>query len=79
MYVEFNVFGGTLSPLPLALTQEFRPPPPSQTHTKKSFLNLIKSNRNQIVLSIFRFIWNQTDVRSVPNQSENGIYNLISG
>ena len=24
-------------------------------------------------------IWNQTDVRSVPNQLENGKYNLISG
>jgi len=26
-----------------------------------------------------RLIWNQTDVRLVPNQSENGKYNLISG
>ena len=43
-------------------------------HTGKSFRNLIKSTRNQIVL-----IWIQTDVRSDPNQSENGKYNQISG
>ena len=41
--------------------------------------NIIKSNRNQIVFIIFRLTWNQTDsVRLVPNQSENGKYNLIS-
>ena len=40
--------------------------------------NLVKSNRNQIVFTFFRQIWNQTDVRLVPNQSENGKYNLIS-
>ena len=48
-------------------------------HTEKSFRNLIKSTRNQNVINIFRLIWNQTDVRLVPNQSENGKYNLISG
>ena len=47
-------------------------------HTEKSFLNLVKSNRNQIVFTIFRLISSQTDVRLVPNQSENGNYNLIS-
>ena len=47
-------------------------------HTEKSFRNLIKSNRNQIVLTSFRLILSQTDVRLVPNQSEAGIYNLIS-
>ena len=47
-------------------------------HTEKSFRNLIKSNRNQIVFTIFWLIWNQTDVRLVPNQSENDNYNLIS-
>ena len=31
-----------------------------------------------IVITIFRLIWNRTDVRLVPNQSENGKYNLIS-
>ena len=41
--------------------------------------NLIKSNRNQIVFTIFWFVWNQTDVRFVSNQLENGKYNLISG
>ena len=30
----------------------------SWVHTEKSFRNLIKSNRNQIVFTIFRFIWN---------------------
>ena len=47
-------------------------------HTEKYFRNLIKSIRNQIVFTIFRLIWHQTDVCLVPNQSENGEYNLIS-
>ena len=46
-------------------------------HTEKSFRNLSKSNRNQIVSTIFRFIWKQTDVHLVLNQSENGKCNLI--
>ena len=46
--------------------------------TEKSFQNLIKSTRNQIVFTIHRLIWNQTDVSLAPNQSENGKYNLIS-
>ena len=38
--------------------------------TEKSFRNLIKSNQNQIVWTIFRLIWNQADiVRLVSNQS----------
>ena len=49
-------------------------------HTEKSFRNLIESTRNQIVFTIFWLIWIQTDsVRLVPNHSENGKYNLISG
>ena len=48
-------------------------------HAEKYFQNLIKSTRNQIVFTIFRLIWNQTDIRLDPNQSENGKYNLISG
>ena len=40
--------------------------------------NLIKSTRNQIVFTIFPLIWNQTNVRFVPYQSENGKYNMIS-
>ena len=40
--------------------------------------NRINSIWNQIVFTILRLIWNQTDVRLVPNQSENGKYNLIS-
>ena len=39
--------------------------------TEMHFRNLISSNRNQIVFTIFRLIWNQTDVRLDPNQSEN--------
>ena len=48
------------------------------TYTEKYFQNLIKSNRNEIVFTIFRMIWNQTDVLCVPNQSENVHYNLIT-
>ena len=49
-------------------------------HTENFFRNLIKSNRNQIVSTIFRLIWNTNGrVRLDPNQSENGNYNLISG
>ena len=29
-------------------------------------------------IQYFQWIWNQTEVRLVPNQSENGAYNLIS-
>ena len=34
---------------------------------------------NHIVFTIFRLNWNQTDVRLIPNQLENGKYNLIPG
>ena len=48
-------------------------------HTGKHFWNLIKSNWNQIVNTIFRLIWKQTEtIRLLPNQSVNGKYNLIS-
>ena len=43
------------------------------------FRNPIKLNWNQILYTIFQLIWNQTDDRLVPNQSENGKDNLISG
>ena len=48
--------------------------------TEKSFPNLIKSTRNQIVFTIFRLIWNSkwTCLFAIPNQSENDKYNLIS-
>ena len=46
-------------------------------HTEKYFRNPIKSTRNQILFTIFRLIWNQTDVHLVPNHSENGKCNLI--
>ena len=48
-------------------------------HIENFFQNLIKSTRNQIVFTIFRLIWIQTDVCLDPNQSKNGEYNLISG
>ena len=38
--------------------------------------NLIKSTRNQIVFTMHRLIWNQSDVHF--NQSENGKCNQIS-
>ena len=41
----------------------------SSIHTEKSFI--IESNRNKIVFTIFRLLWNQTDFRLVPNQSDN--------
>ena len=47
-------------------------------HRDKSFRNLIISNWNQIVYTIFWLIGNQTDVRLVPNPSENGKYSHIS-
>ena len=47
-------------------------------HTEKYFRNLIKSNPNQIVFTMQRLIWIQTDDRLVPNQSVHGKYNLIS-
>ena len=50
-----------------------------EIHTEKSFRNLIQSNQNQIIFTIFSLIRNQTDVRLVPNQPKNGKYNLISG
>ena len=37
------------------------------------------SRHHGIVFTIFRLIWNQTDVRLDLNQPENVKYNLISG
>ena len=48
-------------------------------HTEKCFRILIKSTWNQIVFTILRLIWIQTDVCLDPDQSENVKYNLISG
>ena len=39
-------------------------------YTEKSFRNLVKSTRNQIVFSIFRLTCNQKGVRLILNQSE---------
>ena len=41
-------------------------------HAEESLLNLVKLIRNQIVFTIHRLIWDQTDHRLVPNQLENG-------
>ena len=47
-------------------------------HKEKSFRNIIKSNTNQIVFTIFGLIGLQTDsVLLDPNQSQNAKYNLI--
>ena len=43
-------------------------------HTEFFSRNFIKSNRNQIIYTIFWLIWNQKE----PDQSENSKYNLIS-
>ena len=51
--------------------------PGNRCFAQKYFWNLIKSNRNQIVFIIFRLIWNETNIRLVPDQSENDKYNLI--
>ena len=48
-------------------------------HTEKSFRDQVTSNRNLIVFTIFRLIWNQTEVCLDLNQSENSKYNLILG
>ena len=37
-----------------------------------------QSNRNQILFTIFRLVGNQTEDNLVPNQLENGKYNLTS-
>ena len=48
-------------------------------HTENCFRNLIKSNHNEIVFTIFWLIYKQMDVSLVPNQPEIGKYNLIWG
>ena len=46
--------------------------------TEKSLRNIIRLSRNQIVSTIFRLIWNRMGDCLIPNQSENGKYNMIS-
>ena len=53
--------------------------PSRPINIEKSLRNLIKTNWNQTVFTIFWLTWNQTYVCLVPNQSENGKYNLIWG
>ena len=51
-----------------------------RVHTEKYFQNLIRSNRNEIVFTIFRLIWNTNGhVRLDPNHLKDGKYNLIWG
>ena len=40
----------------------------------KSFRNLIKSNRNQIVFTMHRLIWNQTDGSTVSQKRKHGFF-----
>ena len=47
-------------------------------HAEKYFPNIVKSNRNQIIFTIFWSILNQTEFHLFLNQSENSKYNLIS-
>ena len=49
----------------------------SRLRREKSFRNLIKSKRNQIVFTIFQLIWNQSEFRLDQNLSVKGKYNLI--
>ena len=44
--------------------------------TEKSSLKLVSPNQVQFVFTLFRLIWNQTELRLVPIQSENGKYKL---
>ena len=46
---------------------------------KNLFEILLNQPEIRLYLTIFRLILHQIDVRFVPNQSENGKYNLISG
>ena len=46
-------------------------------HTENYFRNLIKSDRNQTVFTIFKLIWHKMAFRLIPNRSGNGKYNLI--
>ena len=46
------------------------------THKRIFFRNLIKSNRNYIVFTIFRLIWNQTDA-NLPIEYPMERYHLI--
>ena len=49
-----------------------------ELHTGKPFRGLIESDPNQIVFTMYRLIWDQTDgVRLALNQSVHGKYNLI--
>ena len=45
-------------------------------YINRSYIN--SERKNVWITSHLRLIWNQTDVQLIPNESENGRYNLIS-
>ena len=51
---------------------------PIEIHAEKYILYSCQLNRNQIVFTTFRLIWNQTELSFAPNKSEEGRYNHIS-
>ena len=42
------------------------------------FWNLIESERDRFVFTIFGLVWNQTNIHLVPDQSRKGECNLVS-
>ena len=48
-------------------------------HAQKSFLNLVTSNQNYIVITLFWSIWHQIKLYLVSKQSEESNYNLSLG
>ena len=48
----------------------------TNVHTEKSIPNLVKTNQIWIVNTLFRFTWNQTEFRLVPNSSINSRDNV---
>ena len=76
--LQIDIIMGQVAPDYKFLDLHYMGYPTFGHHTEKYFRNLIKSNRNQIIFTILRLIWKQTDtVRLVPNELENGEYNLI--
>ena len=45
-------------------------------HTETFFLNLVKSNQNCSVITLFQLIWQQMEFRLMPNQLEKFNYIL---
>ena len=47
-------------------------------YTQRNLCEILLNQTETRLVTIFQLIWNQTDVRLVPNQSENEKYNLTS-